>query len=347
MKSINITVRYIFIIMCLGTMNYSCSDSIITEEISTSSSPQKDINYSSEIMKYNEGDMFYGFSSQLFEYAKLKLNHEKLYSKPCEGIFKDQNRVCSISTYNNRCGIKDKICKFGAARFGELIDWIKYINPEEISSIKSSADTVKPYLVKWMNFLKENIDYIDVRNDIKDERFIKDPITLFDSKIVKNFTYYLGGLNQSKKLHLCKALMDWATCPEKIREYNCSTEEKIDDWLWTAFFRKTSKLGLDFAKKNNLNIYFTTGTDEDKYTLFKNHYSRGFKTKKHQEYFPITNSEFRHCLRKNYFQENFIQLVPFAKALKEDVSSLKSFPLSEIGQFNPKKLEITNHPTSI
>ena len=308
--------KYIYLIILF----YSCSvPNIETEK-------QDLCAHKSQLPKYNKGDLFFGFS----EIREKVIRHPYFYKDT------KQNGVnlLTIDSFNSTLLISDQMKS--AAKFDNLINWIKDTSPYTLKQLEKEPPVFRDFSILWFEFLKKNIDYIDVRNIILNDKlnmsgvgtknkFYKNIYNFHNNKVIDRIIQKHG------EKHIENSLNKWAKNPKSYYEFKKEVKDIVDNWVYVSFFRRTSKLALDFANENQLNVFFSVGHKIRKDFLISLSIDEIHKDKKSS--CAISGSELRHCFRKGYHLKPNFHFLPFdlTKNKKEGLATFNKKQLEVIG----------------
>lgn len=210
-----------------------------------------------------KGDLYYGF------------HENRDISMDFKGAYNDtgDNGFHTIDLLNQESGITSIVEEKGLFKVIEAIDKYDTDNPKDLFNNKITKGC---QIDNWLSFCKENINKINLSKQVE---HINE----------KNRLYKNIGNTEMHELRI----KGWYNV--KLNENNLGNELK--DWVHTAFFRRLSKLGLDFAHRYNLTIHFNVNESHHSnknplYGIYGQH--KNEKGEYEKKYWGITYSEMHH-----------------------------------------------------
>ncbi|CAZ97224.1 hypothetical protein [Zobellia galactanivorans] len=229
---------------------------------------------------HNKGDLHYGLHSARYQGMSQ-------ISKETNNPFHDpqnpkNNDPLTIDNLNDNSLVIDKLTDGPdyMENYFELIEWLKTRKPRQgLNHAKNE---------EWLKFLKDNIKYLQLDKQIAQVKSGGEDIEPTKDRLHKN------GLLKDKSSveEIKRALIDSFDSKRGVSE---KYQEHINRWVYDAFFRRTSKLGIDYTINNGNRIHFNTASEFDK--KGKSIVSHAENPEKKQRQ-PITDSEIRHIHRK-------------------------------------------------
>lgn len=238
-----------------------------------------------QLAERNPGDLDYGFSGY---------RHEAMQDAITKGDDKRGEALPTVDHLNEVSGVTEYMKQF---KFHELISKIK--NYDKTTSKSLTGATLQGvkgrHAILWIEFLKENIDRINLHKQAS-SAIGQTPTEATKDRLRKN--------EHQGKAPDKTSFIEWYNnnnIPSDSQE-----RTNLWGWVWNAFFRITSKLGLEFAAKNNWAIHFNISRDSYRRALERRKPGQQHKRE------AITYSELRHLKKlqdrgkapKVYFQEN-------------------------------------------
>jgi hypothetical protein len=231
-------------------------------------------------------DLLYGLTSPRFS-TMGRLEENQL------------NTIRTIDDYNHAVGIND-VMKLDRAAMG-LYDIRAELASSEAWRLPLNGDMNTPAnkeaIQKWITFLRENQAYVGLE-DLgqkmnKKNRFEKNRVdsqtnvSTGDKLTTTDTSWFLSPANPKA---MAQSMYD-AMSPEK--------QAALNKWVYTAFFRRTSKLGQDFTiKVLKAKVHFNTVADPNfdraKGPQWQDHGLETVSAGKNDQNRAITVSEFRH-----------------------------------------------------
>ena len=287
---------------------------------------------SKELDRYAEGDLFFGFSNPRHTFIKAKLNND------FPGFnLDDDSRLFTIDYYNYILGIDmDKVCTL--SDFTRLIEDIKTRKfedrkfPNNITFSDKNIERLK----RWYNKLQSKADYLDLKKVILNMN--GDIYAKIEAKVRKN----CPSTNIDTRNFMNKQMFDIVTVfrcwarddPRSTYSYEKNLTDFAFNIAMNSFFRRTSKLGIDFAQEENMTVHFITGYANNGYSAL----DLAIK-EKGESFFQnsrITCSELRHCFRKNYMDQSFVKLIPYKPTAGISISGLSYLDKKKIRNYRKK-----------
>ena len=271
-----------------------------------------------DVLRPESRSLIYGLSSAR-KFTSTRLQHEGEEFERKTG--QELTFYRTIDAYNTNAGITDA---FGAmeqsgahvifavraalAEADPVATWYKHLDAREDPAKDDD-------LAAWITCLKSSEEYIGLRDLAVPERLAKEGKHRFG----KN----LKGQSHAEATALTPASIsgwlsnDWSEAEAKkhLATLDPQTQDDLGKWIQTAFFRRTSKLGIDFIIKRGHKIHFNMAADPDFVADAGEHANvraGGLQTvlEQKREYArPITASELNYAQRHappgqlNYFSE--------------------------------------------
>lgn len=226
----------------------------------------------------------------------------------------------TIDSLNAACGVTKFMETF---KFHKLLNTLNALTGNfdvELATTNLKTLSNHEHQSLWLLFLKKNITYIDLKKEV-DATIIR---TIYTTKADRLYKNAQGGEPSRATID------DWyykQLIPTDHNEYNL-----LYLWVWNAFFRRTSKLGIDFTAALGKKIHFNLTGDVYRRALDER------TGRKHTHRSAITYSEMRH-LRKLWdrnkapsvhFQQNF----PPTSTTPAEVRDVRS-PFRFLDLFDP------------
>ena len=260
--------------------------------------------FKTENENYERNALFFGFSE-----VRRELLKNPLYKN---SIAKKNNRFLSIDEYNRVLTINEQMENI--AHYDRLIDYIKNTSPYSIKRFENFSLEERDLCILWFEKLKQKIDYFDVRNLIQKNELKLDKGGV-GNKFFKNLYTFQNKdfidslLEKHSSYELVEKLNKWALNPESFNRFDKDIQEFLHSWVYVCFFRRVSKLGIDFANEQMLDVYFPVGHVKRRNFLIELALEEKKTNKKIGT--TITTSELRHCFRKNLHLSKYFHFFPF------------------------------------
>jgi len=240
-----------------------------------------------QLAKRNPGDLDYGFSGD---------RHVAMQDAVTKGDEARGTALPTVDHLNLESGVTAYMNHF---MFHDLIARIKaYDVTSNKSLLGADLDPTNhkgEHTLLWIKFLKKNVGKIDLLKQVTGALGATPPGATMDHL----------NKNREKGVAPDKAVLS-AWYNANTVPANATVKKTLSGWVWNAFFRQTSKLGIDFTAELGKAIHFNITADAYRKALAR----RGPLTAHGRE--AITYSELRHLKKlqdrgkapKVYFQEN-------------------------------------------
>ncbi len=257
--------------------------------------------------KHHQNDLYYGLSS-----VSLAPHIQESFGISIELI---DTEAITMGRLNNRSGITSRLANLDF----DLSD-LDQRRDDKRALLRSDQDSIKGYFnvlkmlkentfnpnsdnvyERWLAFLKQNIDYLSLdkeiravsRNELEDGKDLLMKNLNDDNRFVKH--------SSSTRNRIIEVL------PEMFKQKNMDNAEfrdrrLINPWMRNAFFRRTSKLGIDFAIQEGKRIHFCLDLDQiDERSIGISNFSEFADKQNEPVDVSITQSELRYINRKYGF----------------------------------------------
>ena len=254
-------------------------------------------------LPYKDGDLIFGLN-------RVRTSFKEALESKREMTSSSGKELCVIDRYNLHLGIYgDKITNLGDLErvFLGLKD--KKAFDSKVESFKELLnEKEQSRLKKWENYLTSNLDILDIRNlSSQSDEYLW-------AKFLKNFPTRSSTellLLEQNKVKILDCFRKWSSGELPYNKIKKDYAEFMLSFSTNYFFRKTSKLGLDFAKENGLKVHFLLGRNDNELGVL-NIMEQELKEVTLFPFKRITCSEVKHCFRKKYYKEEFLSLLPYA-----------------------------------
>ncbi|MEM7537812.1 MAG: hypothetical protein AAF639_36920 [Chloroflexota bacterium] len=229
----------------------------------------------------------------------------------------DQDRILTIDDYNRAVGINNAITISGSLSglyqvrqaLNDPNNWSSYLPHSDQNAINT-----KPELQAWIRALVRHKDKIGLydfgartyrsmfhKYDGVYKILAKDRLTKNRGTNYEHVDITANNINA----FLSSAHDSYDSAMASIRSLNEDQQGALSEWIYKAFFRRTSKLGIDFAINDlGATVHFNTAGMVNPLTDFKNiagGLRRNNETVDQSSNRPITISEYRH-IQKGFNQ---------------------------------------------
>lgn len=179
------------------------------------------------------------------------------------GGFSDTPTLSMIDQYNKDIGIKDLMGSKFMPSEGLFMLREQLKHPEEWKA--SPSISTNPRLMNWIDILVENRENIGLEDFGNQEECseipgeIKGALKISSkNRLTKNLPLDLQGKITSKEInHFLRPDQTLQSAQAEFELLSEEQQEALVTWIYLAFFRRTSKLGIDFAvNKLGANIHF-------------------------------------------------------------------------------------------
>lgn len=257
-------------------------------------------NTASSKTEYYSGDLYYGYSE--VRYVGMQKNGEDLGNEQLRLRKSTPQDPLTVDHLNLFSGVSDKIKK-GKDKVKNYFEFISYLENNTFTDQTSLPN-------RWLAYLKEHIDQLKLDKEIEQMRSGYLAVEPTKDRFHKNISTQNNNSEDGLKSAIIGAYTKKEILPytppqslvQKLQnalQGNTKPNPKnrhphrglINEWLTTAFFRKTSKLGIDFAIKEGNVIHFNTFSSYS-YSPDKSITHEAEHPVKDQKQ-PITHSELR------------------------------------------------------
>lgn len=118
-----------------------------------------------------------------------------------------------------------------------------------------SGSVIPPMPMRWLDFLKQNIDYLKLDRQVQQVK-ANAPAPETKDKLNKNGPSPTGTQTLDGKRSAIVEAFDWGSVI--AAGIDSAYVPLVNGWTWDAFFRRTSKLGIKFTVEQNKVVHFNT-----------------------------------------------------------------------------------------
>ena len=189
-----------------------------------------------QLVKRNPGDLDYGFSAD---------RHVAMQDAVSKGDEARSTALTTVDGLNSSSGVTDFMNRF---KFHELIAKIRGYNESTNESLLGADLGTRGrgyHTLEWIKFLKKNIDRIDLSKQVSSALGPR-PTEATKDRLNKNRD---KGVAPDRTV--LRAWYVSNTIPS-----DSAVEDNLSGWVWNAFFRITSKLGIEFTASLGKAIHF-------------------------------------------------------------------------------------------
>ncbi|MEL7005071.1 MAG: hypothetical protein AAFN93_20380, partial [Bacteroidota bacterium] len=270
-----------------------------------------------------KGDLDYGFA------GRRQVAMEDAESK---GQDKRGNVAPTVDELNGIVKITNYMDQF---MFFEMLEYIRGFS-QTVDDAKSHREK---HAVAWLLFLQNNIERINLKKQV-DVAIGETPDEASKDRLNKNKK---KGSDPPQKETLRKWYYD------RIKPVDETELDLLEYWVWNAFFRRTSKLGIEFTKSIGKAIHFNITNNAYGRALA----GRGDKASHGKQ--AITHSELRHLKRLQdrgeapevHFQKNEADGVKDVESPFGSLDMLSSEGIARLLQTPEWKKEAVDYETQL